>query len=79
MALDGSRIRSTSFSPNSVGKALTRKSMALVLDNLSLIRPSCGTRFSEMSILDMTFKREAKRVASCSGGLVILLSTPSTR
>ncbi len=53
--------------------------MALFLDNFSLIRPSCGTRFSEMSICDMTLRREDKRVASCSGGVAIWRNTPSTR
>ena len=45
--------------------------MDLFLDSFNLIRPSCGTRFSEMSIWDITFKRDAKRLANCKGGLAI--------
>ena len=51
LALDGSRIRMTIFSPNSVGNVLTRKSIAL-LPNFNFMRPSCGTRFSAISSRD---------------------------
>jgi len=44
-----SRIRMTVFSPNRVGRVLTRKSMVRVADMIRRMRPSCGTRFSEMS------------------------------
>ena len=60
-ALDGSRIRITIFSPNSVGSVLTRKSIAL-LPNLSFMRPSCGTRFSAMSSREMTLMRDGELV-----------------
>jgi len=68
MALDGSRMRSTIFSPNSVGHVLTRKSMARVFDSFILMRPSWGTRRSAMSMRDMTFRRAASLIASCTGG-----------
>ena len=68
VALDGSRIRITIFSPNSVGSVETRKSMARVLDTTSFIRPSCGTRFSEMSIFEMTLMRDAIFSLMASGG-----------
>ena len=42
IALDGSRIRATIFSPNSVGQVLTRKSIARFLEMRILMRPSCG-------------------------------------
>ena len=41
----------TIFSPNSVGSVDTRKSIARFFDSTSFMRPSCGTRFSEMSSL----------------------------
>ena len=68
VACDGSRIRSTSFSPNSVGRLLTRKSIARVFDSTSFMRPSCGTRFSEMSSLEITLMREAIFSLMASGG-----------
>ena len=69
----------TIFSPCSVGKVLTRKSIALVLDSTNFIRPSCGTRFSEMSSREMTLMRDAIFSRSTSGGWVISRSTPSVR
>ena len=57
IACEGSRIRITIFSPNSVGQVLTRKSMARFFDSRILMRPSCGTRRSAMSRRDMTFRR----------------------
>ena len=78
LALDGSRIRITIFSPNSVGSVLTRKSIAL-LPNLSFMRPSCGTRFSAMSRREITLMREASLSLIAIGGWVISRSSPSTR
>ena len=78
LALDGSRIRITIFSPNSVGSVLMRKSIAL-LPNLSFMRPSCGTRFSAMSRREMTLMREASLSLIAIGGWVISRSSPSTR
>ncbi|MNY79308.1 hypothetical protein D3C86_2198880 [compost metagenome] len=63
-ALEGSRIRITIFSPHRVGQVLTRKSMALLAETLSLIRPSCGLRRSEISMEAITFRRAEMRLAS---------------
>ena len=79
MALEGSRIRVTTFSPNSVGQVLTRKSMARFLESRILMRPSCGTRRSAMSRRDMTLRRATILTASCTGGSATSLSTPSMR
>ncbi|MOA30302.1 hypothetical protein D3C78_1513820 [compost metagenome] len=78
-ALVGSRIRITIFSPHRVGQVLTRKSMALLAEIFSLIRPSCGLRRSEISMADITFRRAAMRLASCSGGLATSKRMPSVR
>ena len=78
LAEDGSRIRITIFSPCSVGKVETRKSIAL-LPNFIFMRPSCGTRFSEMSSRLMTLMREASFSLIASGGWVISRNSPSTR
>ena len=71
MALDGSRIRATIFSPNSVGQVLTRKSIARFFEMRILMRPSCGMRRSAMSRRDMTLMRAASLTASCTGGAAI--------
>ena len=78
-ALLGSRIRITIFSPNSVGRVLTRKSITRSGPILSFIRPSCGTRFSEMSMREMTLMREASLSLMATGGEAISRSSPSTR
>jgi len=69
----------TIFSPNRVGRVLTRKSMARVLEITSFMRPSCGTRFSEISSLEMTLMREASFSLIDSGGCVTSRKMPSTR
>ncbi len=79
IALDGSRIRITIFSPNSVGQVLTRKSIARFFEIFILMRPSCGTRRSAMSSRDMTFSRAASLIPSCTGGEANSFSTPSSR
>ena len=79
MACEGSRIRSTIFSPYSVGQLLTRKSMARVFDSRILMRPSCGTRRSAMSRRAMTFRRAAILPVSCTGGCATSFNTPSMR
>ena len=79
IALDGSRIRVTTFSPNSVGQVLTRKSMARFFDSRILMRPSCGTRRSAMSSRAMTLRRATILIANCTGGRATSLSTPSKR
>ncbi len=57
---------------------LTRKSIVL-LPNFNFIRPSCGTRFSEMSSREMTLMREASFSLMAIGGCVISRNSPSTR
>ena len=56
------------FSPKSVGRVETRKSIALVFESTIFMRPSCGTRFSEMSIREITLMREASFSLMASGG-----------
>ena len=79
LALLGSRIRITIFSPNSVGSVLTRKSITRSGPILSFILPSCGTRFSEMSMREMTLMREASLSLMATGGEAISRSSPSMR
>ena len=74
-----SRIRSTIFSPYSVGSVLTRKSMARFFESTSFIRPSCGTRFSEMSSLEITLIRDAILSLMASGGCATSINWPSRR
>ena len=69
----------TVFSPNSVGRVLTRKSMVLTGDRIRRMRPSCGTRFSEMSSLASTLMRETSLSRIVIGGWACSRSTPSTR
>ncbi len=76
---DESRIRITIFSPKSVGSVLTRKSIALVFDSTSFIRPSCGTRFSEMSSFEITLMRDAILSLITSGGCATSDRMPSSR
>ena len=76
---DESRIRITIFSPNSVGSVETRKSIALFFDSTSFMRPSCGTRFSEMSSREITLMREATLSLIASGGCATSERMPSTR
>ncbi|MNT03209.1 hypothetical protein D3C86_1656090 [compost metagenome] len=86
---EDSRIRITIFSPNSVGSVETRKSIAFSMTSLaslslgsessSFMRPSCGTRFSEMSRRDSTLIRVAILSRISSGGRATSCSTPSTR
>ena len=64
-----SRIRSTIFSPNSVGSVETRKSMTR-LPIFSLMRPSCGTRRSAMLSCAMILKREMSAAFSFIGGFM---------
>ncbi len=73
IALEGSRIRITTFSPKSVGQVLTRKSIARFFEIFILMRPSCGTRRSAMSSRDMTLSRAASLPASTTGGRCDLL------
>ena len=78
-ALLPSRIRITIFSPKRVGSVETRKSITRSAAIFSFIRPSCGTRFSEMSMREITLMREASLSLIATGGEAISRSSPSTR
>ncbi|MOA48543.1 hypothetical protein D3C78_1713010 [compost metagenome] len=78
-ALAESRIRITIFSPHRVGMVLTRKSMDLLAETLSLIRPSCGLRRSEISSEAITLRRAEMRSLSWIGGLATSWRMPSVR
>ena len=62
-----------------VGNVLTRKSMDFLAEILSLIRPSCGLRFSAISRLEITLIRAAKRPDNAEGGFATSVKMPSTR
>ncbi|MND06477.1 hypothetical protein D3C83_278760 [compost metagenome] len=65
----------TIFSPNSVGRHETRKSMSLVWPlslKRILMRPSCGRRFSAMSSFDMILTRDEIASRNFIGGLMML-------
>ena len=66
------------FSPNSVGRHETRRSIVLAAPRI-LIRPSCGNRFSAMSSFAMTLKRDVIASRSRIGGVMTWWSTPSIR
>ena len=73
-----SRIRITTFSPNTVGMVLTRRSISR-LSALSWIRPSWGSRRSAMSMSAMILSREMMAAWMCLGGVMTLYSAPSIR
>ena len=61
---------------------LTRKSSCFFRPPMfifSMMRPSCGKRFSLMSNFDMIFTREMIASLSFSGGAMMDWSTPSIR
>ena len=65
----------TIFSPKSVGRHETRKSMSLVAPlswKRILMRPSCGNRFSAMSSLDMILMRDVIASRNFIGGCMML-------
>ncbi len=65
----------TIFSPNSVGRQLTRKSMSLAAPLSAkriLMRPSCGRRFSAMSSFDMILMRDVIASRYFIGGAMML-------
>ena len=65
----------TIFSPNSVGRTETRKSISLAAPlslKRILMRPSCGRRFSAMSSFDMILMRETMASRNFIGGLMML-------
>ena len=53
--------------------------MVRVLDKTNFMRPSCGMRFSEISMLEMTLMREASLSLIANGGRVMSFKMPSTR
>ena len=73
-----SRIRMTTPSPSTWGIVTTRRSIEWP-STVSDTRPSCGTRFSEMSRLAMIFTREIVPGTIRRGMCVLSRSTPSTR
>jgi len=73
-----SRTRSTTLSPNIVGKTLTRRSIGLPPTTRG-IRPSCGRRRSAISRLAITLIRLDKATAMLLGGGTISYRTPSIR
>ncbi|MND08246.1 hypothetical protein D3C83_307380 [compost metagenome] len=65
----------TIFSPKSVGRQDTRKSMSLAAPlswKRILMRPSCGSRFSAMSNLAMILMREVMASRNFIGGCMML-------
>ena len=65
----------TIFSPNSVGRHETRKSMSRFWPwswKRILMRPSCGRRFSAMSSFDMILMREVMASRNFIGGAMML-------
>ena len=65
----------TIFSPNSVGRHETRKSMSLLTPSSLkriLMRPSCGRRFSAMSSFAMILTRDVIASRIFSDGVITL-------
>ena len=74
-----SRIRTTTASPNTLGKIDTRKSTVL-RSIRSRNRPSCGIRRSAMSSSDITFRREISGACNfVSSGSSAGMRMPSIR
>ena len=73
--------RSEMLSPLTVGMVETRTSMLASWPRERLMRPSCGRRFSAMSMCAMTLSREM--IADCSsrncGGTATSCRMPSIR
>ncbi len=70
--------RSTTRSPCPVGSVETRTSMARP-PTRSVMRPSCGRRFSAMSIAAMILMRDTSAACSARLGRTTSRSVPSTR
>ncbi len=68
----------TIFSPQTVGRVATRRSTERP-SWLTDRRPSCGLRFSAMSIDDMIFRREMMPSWIVRSAFCISCSTPSIR
>ncbi len=70
-----SRSRMTTFSPKSVGRHDTRKSISFGIPfslKRILMRPSCGSRFSAMSSFAMILTRDTIESRSFIGGFMTL-------
>ena len=78
MVFDLSRMRMQTFSPHLPGTVETRKSIGLA-SMLTLMRPSCGRRFSPMSSLEMIFRREISPSCTFLGRFWTVCRTPSMR
>ena len=76
--LELSRIRATTFSPHTVGRVATRRSI-LRPWWFTDIRPSWGTRRSAMFMSDMILSREMTPFAMFLGERWASCSTPSMR
>ena len=75
ISLSLSSRRRTIFSPKSVGRHETRKSISLVAPLSAkriLMRPSCGSRFSAMSSFAMIFRRDVIASRNFIGGAMTL-------
>ena len=76
--ISGSKMRMTIFSPKAVGIVETRSSISLPSRSV-LMRPSCGRRFSAMSMRHIILRREVMARLTSFGTRWISCSTPSMR
>ena len=74
----GSSTRMAIFSPSGVGNVATRKSMSRS-KSFARKRPSCGTRFSSIFKLEITFTRDVIGWASSAGSDATSRRSPSMR
>ena len=63
----GAKIRITIFSPNAVGMVEIRSSTSCPSGDTVLMRPSCGRRFSTISIRARSFIREVTASSTGTG------------
>ena len=70
--------RMTIFSPSTVGMLETRRSISRP-SATRCTRPSCGSRFSEMSIRPTTLMRDTSAACIARGGVIMVRRAPSTR
>ncbi len=75
----GVKIRITTFSPNAVGIVEIRSSTSSPAGVTVLIRPSCGRRFSTISIRASSLMREVIATRTGVGIAYTWCSTPSMR
>jgi hypothetical protein len=73
-----SRMRITTFSPLIVGRVEMRRS-TIRIGVLTVMRPSCGWRRSEMSSSDMILSRDTSDWCCWWGIWILSISTPSMR